>query len=155
MSFSFLPLPIIPDSVVEDRMVINTVNSIKLSKHCIANWWIRFSKKDKNEFGVRAIATADKARYNMIHGYEVELKRLVVNLHINKATIYTSAQKEQLLEHTKQINNDELIKVFAVKDLIKLWCISTTTSTALRITTLEDGIDQIASTPKRSNKKSD
>lgn len=122
-------------------MVIDTVNSMKLSKHCIANWWIRFSKKDKNEFGVRTIATADKARYNMIHGYEVELKRLVVNLHINKATIYTSAQKEQLLEYVKKTNNDELIKALAVEDLIKLWCISTTSSTAPRITTPKDGTD--------------
>ena len=32
MQFSFQPLPIIPDSVVEDRMVTDRVNSMKLSK---------------------------------------------------------------------------------------------------------------------------
>ena len=82
-------------------MVTDTVNSMKLSENCITNWWISFRGKDKNEFGVRSIATADEAQYN-IHDYAVELKRVVVDLYIKRATIFTPAQKEQLLEYSKR-----------------------------------------------------
>ena len=103
---------------------------------------------------MRSIATADKARYN-IHDYAVELKRVVVNLYIKRATIFTPAQKEQLLDYAKKTSYNKLTKALAVEDLTKLWRISTTSSTALRMTTPKDGSDQNASTPKRSNKKSD
>ena len=145
MQFSFQPLPIIPDSVVEDRMVTDRVNSMKLSKNCAGNWWISFSGKDK----------ADEARYNMIRDYGVGAKRIVINLYIKNATIFTPAQKEQLFEYVKKTSHDELIEALAVEDLTKLWCISTTSTTVPCTTTPKDGSDQTASTPKRSNKKSD
>ena len=128
--------------------MIDTVNDMKLSKNCIVNWWINFRGKDKN-------VTTDEARYKIIHDYEVELKLVVVRLYIKRATIFTPAQKEQLLEYVKKTSNDELTKALAVEDLTKLWCISTTRSTAPRITTPNNGTDHTPSTPKRSNKKSD
>ena len=106
---------------------------------------------------MRTIAKADEARYNIIRDYGVEAKRIVINLYITRATIFTPTQKEQLREYLKKTktSNDDLIKALAVEDLTKLWCISTTSSTAPHITTPSDGTDQTASTPKRSNKKSD
>ena len=126
-------------------MVTDRVNSMKLSKNCAGNWWISFSGKDK----------ADEARYNMIRDYGVGAKRIVINLYIKNATIFTPAQKEELFEYVKKTSHDELIEALAVEDLTKLWCTSTISSTPPHITTPSDGTDQTASTPKRSNKKSD